>query len=130
MNSSLCSITQVSFQAIGCFPLQPKVLPMCPVYSVTHVPGSDHLLMSIERLSALTQEQRNQLSVFDAMTKNPLWVTLDDSPLLVAEMMRERSLKRLPVVYAIDDLRIAGQVRLEVLMALVIRGVDETSSLS
>ncbi|MBM3762404.1 MAG: CBS domain-containing protein [Acidobacteria bacterium] len=86
--------------------------------------------MSIERLSALTQEQRNQLSVFDAMTKNPLWVTLDDSPLLVAEMMRERSLKRLPVVYAIDDLRIAGQVRLEVLMALVIRGVDETSSLS
>jgi hypothetical protein len=45
-------------------------------------------------------------------------------------MMRERSLKRLPVVYSPDDMRVAGFVRLEVLMALVLRKLEGVAASS
>jgi NADH dehydrogenase len=81
------------------------------------------LLMALEHLAGMEAEQREKLKVNDIMTKNPLWVTTSDSAILVAEMMRERGLKRLPVVYAVDDHRIAGHIRLESLMALVLRKI-------
>lgn len=83
------------------------------------------LLMALERLSTLSDAERQHLMVSDVMTKNPLWVSSEDSVLLVAEMMRERSLKRLPVVFSTTDMRIAGYVRLEALMALVMRKIDQ-----
>ncbi len=82
------------------------------------------LLSAIEQVAQMPEEQRGTVKVKDLMTHNPLWVSLDDSPLMVAEMMRERSLKRLPVVKAKDDLTLAGFVRLEVLMALVLRKLE------
>lgn len=83
------------------------------------------LLSTLELVTTLPLEQRGKIKVRDIMTQNPLWVTLADSPLLVAEMMRERSMKRMPVVYAFDDRRIAGYIRLESLMALVMRKISE-----
>jgi len=85
------------------------------------------LLAALEQASALPEAERETMLVVDIMTKNPLWVTTSDSPLLVAEMMRERNLKRLPVVFAVDDLRLSGYVRLEALMALVIRKISQQS---
>jgi len=88
---------------------------------LTGVLTRSDLLRSLEQLAGMSDEKRDKLVVGDIMTRNPLWITLDDSPLMVAEMMRERSLKRLPIVYSATDLRIAGCVRLEVLMAVVMR---------
>jgi NADH:ubiquinone reductase (H+-translocating) len=81
------------------------------------------LLMALEHLAGMEAEKREVLKVSDIMTRNPLSVAASDSPLLVAEMMRERGLKRLPVVYGVDDHRIAGYIRLEALMALVLRKI-------
>ncbi len=102
----------------------------CVVDSKSRLTGiltRSDLLMTLEQLAALTEEKRRKLTVGDIMTKHPLWITTDDSPLMVAEMMRERSLKRLPIVYSTTDLRIAGCVRLEVLMALVMRKLTPAS---
>lgn len=88
------------------------------------------LLSAIERVAQLPEEQRGAVMVGELMTPNPLWVSLKDSPLMVAEMMRERSLKRLPVVYSPDDMRVAGFVRLEVLMALVLRKLEGVAASS
>jgi NADH dehydrogenase len=85
------------------------------------------LLTALESMTSMPEEQRGQLKVRDIMYQNPLWVTTSDSPLLVAEMMRERSLKRVPVVYEINDRRLAGYIRLESLMALVLRKISQDS---
>jgi NADH:ubiquinone reductase (H+-translocating) len=81
------------------------------------------LLTALESIAALPEDQRGQLKVRDIMYQNPLWVTTTDTPLLVAEMMRERSLKRVPVVYDVTDRRVAGYIRLESLMAVVLRAI-------
>ncbi|WP_051670090.1 FAD-dependent oxidoreductase [Bryobacter aggregatus] len=82
------------------------------------------LLSTLEMIAAMPEEERGKIKVKDIMTQNPIWVTVDDSPLLVTEMMRERSMKRMPVVYDINDRRIAGYIRLESLMALVMRKIQ------
>ncbi len=100
----------------------------CVVDDKAHLVGvltRTDLLNATEQLALLPPEQRGELKVCNIMAKNPLWVTEEDSPLLVAEMMRERSLKRLPVVYSSEDMRIAGYVRLEALMALVLRKLNQ-----
>jgi NADH:ubiquinone reductase (H+-translocating) len=81
------------------------------------------LLAAMDRASALDESERGHLRVSEIMTQNPLWVTLADTPLLVAEVMRERGLKRLPVVQSLGDRRLAGYVRLETLMDLVLRSL-------
>jgi NADH:ubiquinone reductase (H+-translocating) len=81
------------------------------------------LLSAMDRASALDESERGQLKVSEIMTQNPLWVTLADTPLLVAEVMRERGLKRLPVVHSLSDRRLAGYVRLESLMDLILRSL-------
>lgn len=96
---------------------------LCVVDDHAHLAGlltRTDLLAAVEQLATLPQEERLHLKVSQIMCPNPLWVTTDDSPLLVAEMMRERSLKRLPVVYSSTDMRIAGHVRIEALMAMVL----------
>ncbi len=98
--------------------------------NLTGVLTRTDLLSTLEMMSTLPEEQRGDIKVRDIMTQNPLWVTIDDSPLLVAEMMRERSMKRMPVVYGVTDRRIAGYVRLESLMALVLRKIGEEPGLA
>jgi NADH:ubiquinone reductase (H+-translocating) len=79
------------------------------------------LLNAAESIALLPAEQRAETKVRDVMTRNPLWVVASESALLVAEMMRERALKRIPVLYGLEDRRIAGYVRLESLMHLVMQ---------
>lgn len=79
------------------------------------------LLNAAEAIGTMPAEQQAQAKVSDFMTRNPLWVTPGESALLVAEMMRERALKRIPVLYSAEDLRIAGYIRLECLMHLVLQ---------
>lgn len=86
------------------------------------------LLNAAESIAALPQDQRLSLKVSDIMTRNPLWVTSTESALLVAEMMRERALKRIPVVYGLEDRRIAGIIRLESLMHLVLQKLPAASA--
>jgi NADH dehydrogenase len=83
------------------------------------------LLSAIERMAMLEGAERSRLAVADIMTPNPLYATATDSALIVAEMMRERSLKRLPVVAAAGELKPIGYVRLEVLMSLVLRRLGQ-----
>lgn len=85
------------------------------------------LLAALDRASAIPEAERGRLGVTEIMSANPLWVTLADTPLLVAEVMRERGLKRLPVVHSLSDRRLAGHVRLERLMDLVLRGLNSQS---
>ncbi len=86
------------------------------------------LLNAAESLATFPPEQRASLKVRDFMTRNPLWVSAGESALLVAEMMRERSLKRLPVVYGLEDRRIAGYIRLESLMHMVLQKLPGNSA--
>ena len=88
------------------------------------------LLNALESISSLPEEQRNSIRAKDVMTQNPLWATTSDSPLLVAEMMRERSLKRLPIVFDVQDRRIAGYVRLETLMDIVLMKIRDNGAAS
>lgn len=86
------------------------------------------LLNAVESIAGLPQDQRLGLKVSDIMTRNPLWVTSNESALLVAEMMRERALKRIPVVYGLEDRRISGYIRLESLMHLVLQKLPTLSA--
>jgi NADH dehydrogenase len=81
------------------------------------------LLNAVEGLAVMTSEQRAEVKVRDVMAHHPLWITENDNPLLAAEMMRERGLKRLPVIYSLDDRRIAGYIRLETIMEKVMRSL-------
>jgi NADH dehydrogenase len=78
------------------------------------------LLNAVEALASLPEERRASMNVGEIMSQNPLWVTAEDSPLLVAEMMRERSLKRIPVVRSLMDRRLVGYIRLESIMGRVL----------
>jgi NADH dehydrogenase len=96
----------------------------CVVDDKAHLSGvltRTDLLNASESIAALPPEQRTALKVREIMTRNPLWVAADENPVLVAEMMRERALKRLPVVYGLEDRRVAGYIRLESLMHLVLQ---------
>jgi signal-transduction protein with cAMP-binding, CBS, and nucleotidyltransferase domain len=103
----------------------------CVVDDKAHLSGvltRTDLLDAAESIAALPQDQRLGLKVSDIMTRNPLWVTSTESALLVAEMMRERALKRIPVVYGLEDRRIAGIIRLESLMHLVLQKLPALSA--
>ncbi len=91
--------------------------------NLTGVLTRTDLLNAVESLATMDAEQRADMSVKDVMRQNPLWATTEDSPLLVAEMMRERALKRVPVVFGLEDRRVAGYVRIETLMELVWRKI-------
>lgn len=116
--------------AVGQFQ-QDKADFFCVVDDKAHLVGvltRTDLLNAAESIAALPQDQRLNLKVADVMTKNPLWVSASESALLVAEMMRERALKRIPVVYGLEDRRIAGFIRLESLMHMVLQKLPSVSA--
>ncbi len=95
--------------------------------ALTGVLTRTDLLNAGEALATMTHERRGAITVGELMAHNPLWVSIEDSPLLVAEMMRERSLKRIPVVKSLHDRSLVGYVRLESLMGTVLERLPKLS---
>ncbi|MDX2269911.1 MAG: FAD-dependent oxidoreductase [Bryobacter sp.] len=101
----------------------------CVVDEREHLSGvltRTDLLNAVEALALTPPEQRAHVLVRDVMAHNPLWITAQDNPLLAAEMMRERGLKRLPVLHSLEDRRLAGYIRLESLMDKVLKNLVQT----
>jgi CBS-domain-containing membrane protein len=69
----------------------------------------------------LPVRERNTASVRHFMSRDPMVLTLNDSPATAALMMRDRGLKNLPVVTAAEDRRVVGCVRMETMMHIVLQ---------
>ena len=75
----------------------------------------------VQALDVLTATDRyHAATVAEFMTTNPATVTLADSCLVAAEVMRNRGLKGLPVLISETDRRVTGYVRAETLLSQVI----------
>jgi NADH dehydrogenase len=79
------------------------------------------LMRAVDLISTLPILERNAASVQHFMSRDPMVLTLDDSPTTAAMMMRDRGLKNLPVVTNAEDRRVVGCVRTETMMHMVLQ---------
>jgi CBS domain-containing protein len=74
------------------------------------------LLQSVEVSAALPPEQRDHMMVKDIMVKDPIAISAEDTTMLAFATMRERGMKRLPVVESRRNRVVTGYVRIENIM--------------
>ena len=79
------------------------------------------LMRAVDVISTLPLLERNSASVQHFMSRDPMVLTLNDSPATAALMMRDRGLKNLPVVTNAEDRQVVGCVRTETMMHIVLQ---------
>ncbi len=79
------------------------------------------LLRAIELSATVPKERRQYLLVKDIMVPDPLAITLDESTLLAFATMRERGMKRLPIVESSKHRVLHGYLRIENIMDQVVQ---------
>ena len=79
------------------------------------------LMRAVDLISMLPILERNTASVQHFMSRDPMVVTLQDSPTTAAMMMRDRGLKNLPVVTNPAERQVVGCVRTETMMHIVLQ---------
>lgn len=79
------------------------------------------LLHAIELAASVPRHERPPLLVKDIMVAAPVAISLDDSTLLAFATMRERGMKRLPIVESNEHRVVLGFVRIENIMDQVVQ---------
>jgi CBS domain-containing protein len=84
------------------------------------------LLRAIEVAASVPQERRLDIPVQDIMVSDPVAITMADSTLLAFATMRERSMKRLPVLENREHNIVRGYIRIENIMDEVVQRLTGT----
>lgn len=74
------------------------------------------LLRAVELAASMPHEQKLEIAVKEIMEPDPIAVTVSDTTLLAFATMRERGLKRLPVVESHEHRVVHGYIRIENIM--------------
>jgi NADH dehydrogenase len=88
------------------------------------------LMRAVDVISMLPVLERNTAAVQHFMSRDPMVLTLNDSPATAAMMMRDRGLKNLPVVTTAEDRQVVGCVRMETMMHIVLQELALTAQAS
>jgi predicted transcriptional regulator len=87
-------------------------------------------MRAVDVISMLPVLERNTAAVQHFMSRDPMVLTLNDSPATAAMMMRDRGLKNLPVVTTAEDRQVVGCVRMETMMHIVLQELALTAQAS
>jgi NADH dehydrogenase len=86
------------------------------------------LFRAIDAVVTARPETRGEASVSHYMSPDPMAVTLEDSPVLAAQLLWSRGLKSLPVLANATDRRVVGCLRAESLMHRVTMRLGSTAA--
>lgn len=79
------------------------------------------LLRAIDVAASVPKEHRLQTAVKDIMVPDPVAISLDESTLLAFVTMRERGMKRLPIVESSNHRAVRGYLRIENIMDKIVQ---------